>query len=221
EAATKTVPDPVAVGDLKLIFSLDAKGLQGVERDLPLRPNIPRQAFLHVSNERGAATEVKVELSAGGEPVTTKTLKIAAGVGTLTPVSFGTAPIEKDGKPPVLAPVKSPLMVRLLDLKDRELEAVGIGVASPQRYVKVDSIFFDPTKQPDGTKNVLEVQLSPIKTAFQGPPARVDLVLNPQRIPNLKPGQAKQGTYSGRLYPDGSLVLHAENLEFNDKAEGE
>ena len=211
-----------AVGDLKLIFSKDAKGSQGVERELPLRPNLPRQAFLHVLNEKGAAAEVQVELSAGGEPLLpAKTLTIPAGVGGLTKVIFGTAPVEKDGKPPVLAPVKSPLIVRLLDAKGRELETVGIGVVSPQKYVKVESISFDPTTQPDGTKNVLEVQLSPIKTAFQGPAARVDLVLNPDRAPSLKRGQEKKGRYSGLLRAGGNLVLRAENLEFVSSAEGE
>src|SRR5205807_9173375 len=80
----------------QLIFSDDAAGQKGAVRELRLRPNQPREVFLHVRSDKGAAA-VKVELIAGGQPVASAPAMLPAK-GGLTPVVFGKAAEPKDPK---------------------------------------------------------------------------------------------------------------------------
>jgi hypothetical protein len=110
------------------------------------------------------------------------------------------------------------MTARLLDAKGKLLKEILIGVARPKEYVNVDQIFFYPVTK-EGTKNVLEVRLS-AKGTFTGTTAApVELVLDPNRVPSLKPEQEKVGRYAGQLRPGTPLTLRAENLQFREGAE--
>src|SRR5205807_2402852 len=108
-----------------------------------LRPNVRRQVFLHLRNKTAAAQDVRVELTAGGQPVASTAIPKAAK-DAVTPVIFGKAPPDKkDAKPPALAPVNGPLTARVVDATGKVLDEILIGVARPKEYVNVDKITFD------------------------------------------------------------------------------
>jgi hypothetical protein len=200
----------------RLFFSQDPKGQEGVVYRLRLRPNVRTQAYLHVRSEAGKDTKVKVALYAGDEPVPGAAVVVPIAKG-ITPIIFGKAPPPKDGKPAplVLAEADGPLTVRLYDLKGQKLDELPVGVVAPRVYVTPDSVTFDPREREDGKKNVLEIKLS-ANEEFTGEPARVELVLPPERIPDLLPGQKREGSYGGLLRPGTPLVLRAENLKFRE-----
>ncbi len=138
-----------AAAQTQVIFSQDPKGKEGVVNELRLRPNIPRETFLHIKHT-GPKTTVKVVLFAGNKPVpgASKVLELPAGKGILKPVVFGEAPPPKDGKPAPLplAPLRGSLSIRLLDDKDMDIEDTDparIEVAAPSEYVKVLLPVFD------------------------------------------------------------------------------
>ena len=99
------------------------------------------------------------------------------------------------------AEIRGPLSFRLFDLKGKQLDVAPIGVAPPNEYVTAEAMW-DPG---DGTRNVLEVKLSAGEN-FTGAPAAVELVLPPERIPDLLPGK-KKGRYTGQLRPGTPLML--------------
>jgi hypothetical protein len=218
--ATLLAARPVAAqagGDRpELWFSQDARGQQGKVRWLRLRPNVKTQVYLHVRSEAGSPGMLKAVLFSGKKPLPLASVPVKVARG-ITPVIFGKAPPPKGVKPAPLplAETSGPLSVCLFDAKGQKLDEVRIGVATPREYVAVDAVLFDPREQADGKKNVVEVRLS-ARPNFTGEPARVELVLPPERIPDLLPGQKKEGSYSGLLRPGRPLVLRAENLKFRE-----
>ncbi len=185
-------------------------------RKLRLRPNQPRQVFLFVDTKAlpAKAAGIRAELIAGKVPVATAAVKLPAK-GALAPIVFGMASPPKDGKPAPLplTEVKGPLSVRLVDADDMTLDTIPIGVAHPSEYVQVVKVAFQPTGHPSGKPNVLEVTLAATEN-FVGPPARVELLLPPERIPALVAGRRKEGSYAGTLSPRAPVTLRAENLVF-------
>jgi hypothetical protein len=205
----------------QLFFSQDPEGVVGAVNRLRLRPNVLTKLYLHVRSEGGPAAKYEVALFAGEKRVPGVAQELPKLVKGINHVIFGKAPPpkdkDKDGKPAPL-PLKEapgPLSVRLLDAKGLVIDTVPIGVAAPKEYVTVDAVSFDPGGSEDGKKNVLEVRLS-ARPNFAGDPARVELVLPPERIPDLIPGQKKEGSYGGLLKPGQPLVLRAEDLKFRE-----
>jgi hypothetical protein len=204
-----------AQGALQLRLSSDAEGENEVKSPVQLRPNNLLPLFLHVTNT-GPATEVTVEM-VDGDRKSVKTppfqARGAKDAGGRTSFSFGKPP-EKDAKPAPLVPGKAPLTLRLFPKgSDMPAHEVTIDVARPNLYAKVKEITFASDEEDTGRKNVLTVVVEALDT-FAGDPARVDLVLDPERIPSLKPGQEKVGRYSGLFSKGRPLTLRAENLEF-------
>lgn len=225
--AALTGPAAAQPPNLELTFSDDAAGEVGRVNELRLRPNVRRPVFLHLKNTGGPAT-VRVEVVGGGR-VLASTPPFAAKGAAPIPVIFGKpeVPKNKDGKPEApkdakpapLPKVPGPVHIRVVaDGPKGEVlkETPLVRVLRPSEYVTVDSITFDPTARADGKKNVLEVRLIP-GANFSGTPARVDLVLRPDRIPALVPSPRRQGAYSGLLAAGGALVLRAENLQLRDE----
>src|SRR5262249_18783226 len=60
-----------AAAQAKLRFSDAPAGTKNPTYDLLLRPNVPREVFLHVENEGGPARKLKVELVAADQVVAT------------------------------------------------------------------------------------------------------------------------------------------------------
>jgi hypothetical protein len=200
---------------LKLLFS-DRPEDPKPRPYLTLRPNLEQAVFLYVQNANDTTEDVKVELRSGGIPLPDGTQSLKVEGTKPVQVVFAKAPAAPGEKPPVLAPLKGPFEVRLLDPKNTVLDEVKLDIARPSEYVDVTAIKFDPTAQ-EGTQNRLFVRVR-AKETFAGPRCRVELVLRPDRIPGLVPGQKKEGTYAGYLTrPGDEVVLLAENLQFLGK----
>lgn len=202
---------------LKLRFSDKANDPEPKEF-LTLRPNLAQQIFVYVQNANNTTEEVTVELRAGGNSVPGGVQPVKVEGNKPQRVLFGKpAPAPAD-KPLVLTPLAGPIDLRLLGDKNAVLDEVKLDVARPNAYVDVTSIKFDPSEQ-GGVRNRLIVRLR-AKESFAGAPCRVELVLRPERIPGLVPGQKKEGTYAGHLTRAGDdLVLVAENLKFQSGTE--
>lgn len=206
-----------ASAQLELRFSQNPDSLRGDGFiNLRLRPGVTQELFLFVDSSSAKDLPVRVELLSAGRVVATKSLTVKKNERTR--VEFGKT-VPKDGKPLPLTEMALPLSVRLVDKAGTpvltplgEPVEVPIGVARPKEFLKVERKNFDAE-----AGNVLElfVIVRDDKT-FIGPPARVDLVLSPDRIPALVPDQPKKGSYGGwvRKGPDGGLVLRAEGLQF-------
>jgi Carboxypeptidase regulatory-like domain len=186
-----------------------------------LRPNSPQEVFPFVKNDDVKPREMTVQLLVSGAAVASQKVKVAPGA--TEPARFGppapaapaagapAAPVP----PPSFVELKGPAAFRLLDETGKALgEAVPVEVARPSRYVEVPVIRYYPRSE-DNPTNRLAVTLR-VREKFPGR-ARVDLVLLPDRIPGLVPGQIQKGVYGGFLPGDGSqtLSLVAEDLKFS------
>jgi hypothetical protein len=215
-------PRAAAQSELRFSPVSDPKGAEGTLRELRLRPHVHTEMFLHIHKPADApAAAYKAVLYAGKDPVASADVKADKAI---TAVKFGVAPPPKDGKPAPLplAETDGPLSIRLLDEKGDKVDEVEIGVAAPKEYVKPGQPSFTlaPASEEkengdkgNGPRGVLEVTLSALPTFHGSTPARVELVLDPERLPYLVPGQKKQGSYAGVLLPGQPLVLRAENLQ--------
>ncbi|MCI0457970.1 MAG: carboxypeptidase-like regulatory domain-containing protein [Gemmataceae bacterium] len=198
-----------ALAQPELRFSDDPKAERGTGLlKLRLRPNLLQEMFLFVDNDGAKDIVVRVELAAGTQALASTT--VTAKANGRTQVSFGKSE-PKDGKPIPLTERPWPLAVRMLDKDGKQIGAeIAVGVARPREYVQLTRKTFSA-----GEENTLEL-LVEARPGFIGPPARVDLVLSPERIPDLVPDQPQKGTYGGfvRKGEGGELLLRAENLEF-------
>jgi hypothetical protein len=191
---------------------------------LPLRPNLTQNFFVYVDNLNGQNAKLKVEVRADGKVIDGGSADVTMEAGQkITPIVFG-KPAEKPPAtpappaPPAFAEVKGALKIVLLDMANKPIDEVTLNVAQPKDYVQVTKISFNPS--PVGErKNQLRVELKANPATFAGPPCRVDLVLDPSRIPGLAVSK-KLGTQGGFLAePGAELVLTADNLAFTDAKE--
>src|SRR4051794_7283686 len=207
---------------LQVLLGYRADG-KDAKRFLALRPNVQQEVFVFIRNEESADRQVTVSLLADDAPVLTQKVK-ADGGNKLTRLVVprpaapaaapGAAPAGGGEKAPPMTELAGALRVRLQEEggaklgRDAELE-----VARPTAYVEVSPPEFFPEAGTE--KNRLVVRVRPGKE-FAGPPCRVDLVLRPDRIPDLVPGQRRKGVYGGYLSGAAGeeLVLVAEDLRF-------
>jgi hypothetical protein len=206
-------PPPCAAQDkLQLLFSDNPKDAEPKEF-LTLRPNVTQPVHIFVRNPTETTQEVTVELWAGESPLAPPQ-KVKAEANKLTRVSLG-KPAAPGEKPAPLVAVNGAFEVRLRVDEKTPPVVEKLVMLAPGEYVKVTSISYDPSEQ-GGKKNRLTVRLRADRTLL-GPRCRVELVLNPDRIPGFVRGQKKEGTYAGYLLRAGEeLVLTAENLQFED-----
>src|SRR5262249_45666061 len=135
------------------------------------------------------------------------------------PAPAGAAPAP--GKPAEPPELPGPLVFRLLDKDNKVLATADVSVLHPKDYVLKPVIAYYPTPDPKAgieAPRTLQVKLQTEPT-FSGPPCRVDLVLRPDRIPELVPGQKKSGSHGGRLKRGGELGLQAQKLQFRGRSE--
>jgi hypothetical protein len=205
---------------LRIVFSDNPDKPTDPRTDLRLRPNVQQAFYLYVENTSDKPAEATVELLANGQPLGVEPQKVQVEARGFRRVVFAkpappapaapdkpaAAPAPAD-KPPALMELPGPLQVRLVDDKKQVLDETEVRLARPDEYVTVKSIQFDPGRR--SLTVVLEA-----KPEFAGPRARAELVLRPDRIPALAPGQKKQGSYGGYLDRAGdTLVLEATNLQ--------
>jgi hypothetical protein len=223
---------PAAAQNPLLYFSFkrDPTSTTEMVRVLRLRPHVRTEVFLQVYNpDETPAENYTVELRDGDTVVASAPVEV--GKKGIKRVSFGPPPPPpKDPKAPPLplTEAKGPLTVRLMKGKAEVKNAgVSIDVASPREYVDVKpQPIFKLVPVDEGKENgegpregIFEVRLL-AKSTFYGtadrPSARVELVILPERVPDLLPGQRKYGSYGGDLVPGEPLVLRAERLKFRE-----
>ncbi len=219
--------------DFKIRFNT-APTAEGRKEGLLLRPNQVLDYFVFVENASAKDEEVTLDVLAGGKVIEGGSKTFTAKANDATLVKLGMPPPPAGDKPaPPAAPDKAappPALVELpgevkfvLSAKDAagkrvELTAVDLVVARPSTYIEVAKAEYDPRPQAGGKiKNQLRVTLRAGKD-FQGGTCRVELVLDPTRIP-VQNDAKHEGTRGGKLERAGDEVtLTANNLQFVDAA---
>jgi hypothetical protein len=199
---------------------------------LPLwRPNQTQDYYLFVENVTGKLEEVTVEILAGGKPIDGGSAIVKANPNGLTPVPLGKPPMPQPPPPVPAAPPVPPAPPQLAEVKGTvrfvvssknaakrgDFDDVTLVLAKPSDYVEVLVAKYD-LKEEAGIKNQLVIKVR-AKTDFQGGRCRVDIALNPSRIPGFVDTPKKEGTRGGYLQQAGDeLTLTANNLQFRDVA---
>lgn len=194
----------------------------GRVRNVLMRPNLDEQLFLHVRNPTEREQELTVSLATGPNDTdefaranvrvpARATARVEGPKATPPP---GDKPPEK---PAPGTPLRGNLYLRLLDKRSDTLDSstLPVRVELPSQYVEAAATF---EGEPGAAKNKLVVTLRDRTPArpFPGPPAKVQLVVDPNRIPGLIAESVKIGTFRGELPPGGQLTLAAENLRFRE-----
>ena len=210
---------PGAVEPWQILIGEGHDAPPSAEGDLRLRPVKDRQPFtLYTLNPSGKPRKVNVEVKDLGSGVGGALAFVSQGTGQ--PETVGApAPEAKPGTAPAPPPevelpeFLGPLQVRVLDAEDPKkvlaTRLVGVSVATPLEYVRVDAVEFAPAKPPEPNRLTLKLKAT---MPLTGPPCPIELVLPPDRIPGFI--SADDGTFQGTLPPDGQeLRLYAENIK--------
>jgi hypothetical protein len=199
---------PGAAVRLHLSDRPDDKEPDKAVRPNALRPNVPQEVFAYVKNDSAGPQKVTLQVLAGGAPVAVTTFEVAANALAPAP-AVKAAPGDKGE----LKELKGPVVFRLVGAKGDKLgEDVRVIVDRPANYLEPPVVKFYPGK---GGKNRLVAIVEPNRKEFKGPRCRVELVLRPERVPGLVPGQKKKGVYAGYLTgATKKLYLVAEDLQF-------
>jgi hypothetical protein len=215
---------------IKLRFATTTDHADAKETPL-LRPNQAQAFYLFVYND-GKEEEVTVEVQAGGKPIDGGTATFPAKANDFTLVPLGKPPAPPAAPQPPPAPAEKPAAPPLVEVKGAlrfvlygkakdaagkrvPLDEVTPVVAKPSDYVEVFGALYDLKEKPS-VKNQLVIRVR-AKPNFQGGRCRVDLVLNPNRIPGLVDTPKKEGTRGGYLQQAGDeLTLTANNLQFRE-----
>ncbi len=217
-------------GQFKLWFSLTSNSADAKDFTL-LRPNQTQDLYLFVKSTATADEEVTVEVLAGDKPIEGGTVTFVAAKG-FTLVRLGKAapagekplappaPGAPPPPPPELAPLTGALKFTLRgkdkDGKPVDLEEVtNVAVAKPSKYVEISAKSYKLDVNAD-IKNRLEFKIKAGSNFPGGTKCRVELVLDPNRIPGLVEGP-REGNWGGFLQNPGDvLTLRADNLKFDD-----
>jgi hypothetical protein len=207
QAPQSAKAQPAAM-EAQLFFSPESQGAKAGVGELALRPKVAQQFYLYVKNISTKEITPSVELRVGGKALAVWKSKEAIKPNSdPVKVNFVEKPPQPGEKPPELALVAGTLEAVAL---------VGGSVASdPARVlvVRPDTYVEDPTLEYNAKTNTLRARIR-AKPTFSGPPARVELVLRPDRIPALVAGQKKVGSYAGSLTAKDPVTLFASNLQF-------
>jgi hypothetical protein len=199
---------------VRLILStrrIDKAPAPDEERSNVLRPNVEQELLTYIQNDGPEAKTVKVQLLADGvEVIPTKDHQV--GSGKLVQFPWPHLAEPPAAKP---TPLTRPVVFRLLDANGNKLgEDKTLSADRPGNYLDAKPVFI-PRRGSES--NRLIVKLTP-NDKFKGPPCRIQLVLDPERIPSLIAGQKKKGFYAGSVTgeknEDGfrSLNLIAEDI---------
>jgi hypothetical protein len=184
-----------------------------------LRANTTQEILTYLINDGDEEQTVTVQLLANGTLVASQKTPVKAKAYALVPWPR-TATAQAD-KPAPLPELAGEVSIRLADEggKPYKEEPGRPWLKGIRLFVEPPSAYLTPTLQfiPDatGSKNTLTAEVS-ARDTFWGPPCPVELVLDPERMPALVPGQKKEGQYAGfvrRVGGDVSpLYLVARNL---------
>ncbi len=186
-----------------------------------LRCNVENRVYLSVKNDTAIAEAVTVRLSVPGPAGKMKPLaeqKLSVPANKTVPVLFPPPEPPKDGKPappPPLAPLAGPpFKIQFQVVGKAKVLAEGevyFRILHPNQFVNVQQPEFDLLEE--GNTLVVKAEA---KEDFTGPPARLELVLQPDRIPGLIVNK-KEGVYAQKLRKAGDKTrLVARNLLFRN-----
>jgi hypothetical protein len=226
-----------AKDDFELLFGF-TKDKAKAAKDFVLRPNVQQEIYVFVNNKSKKDETVTVEVRADGQPAEGGTLTLLAKAESITPAPFGKAaapadkaadkapekPADKGAdKPPTLGELKGEVEFVLsgknpMGNVEEWDKKTGIKVRRASEYLEEPKIRYTPARPSEGVEASLEVLVT-AKKDFAGPPCVVELVLNPERIPNLDPEQTIMGSLRGSLSaPEKTQRLTAERLKFRRTA---
>ncbi|HTU21202.1 MAG TPA: carboxypeptidase-like regulatory domain-containing protein [Gemmataceae bacterium] len=187
-----------------------------------LRPNITQEILTYLQNDGAEARTVIVQLLAGGVAVASRQMEVAPG--KLVQVAWPGIPPPPAAavKPPVLTELTPPVAFRLLDAQGRVLgKDVVLEVDRPSYYLDAE-LEFVPARGEENNRLIATVTPN---ARFKGPRCRVQMVLDPLRIPGFIVGQKPKGVYAGFVTAarssDGvarSLFLAAEDIRLRPDA---
>lgn len=181
-----------------------------------LRPNIEQEVLTYVQNDEAQAQTIKVQLLADNVEVAASKPH-SVDPGKLVQIQWPRVAETPSTKPTDLT---RPVVLRLVDAAGDPLgEDRRLTVERPDNYLDA-SVEFVPRSGSE--TNRLIATVTP-KATFKGPPCRVQLDLDPARIPVLDPGQKKKGVYAGSVRGEKdsegnfrSVHLAAEDVRLNE-----
>ena len=189
-------------------------------RNVLLRPNVDMTFHVFVHNPTDKPQEITVVIASGpsdADKLADAAVRVPAR-STIRVAAPKAAPGTPPEKSPPTASIGSALYLRVLDRAGDVLDRsppLAVRVLIPSDYVDASAEF---KSDPDPLKNRLTVRIfdrTPLKK-FAGGPAKVRLSLTTDRIPNLIPESAEDGTFVAELPAGGDAVLVANNLRFRD-----
>jgi hypothetical protein len=230
-AAVAALGAPAARAEPTLLLTDDPKPPTESRWDyVPLRPNVEQTFYLWVHNPDKKDARVVVALvDAEGRDVRgmrTKPLTVKPDA-TERVVFEATPPTTTPAAPPAAAGQPAPAVPPGTELKkgppfnynlvlldadtNKQLGKFAVQLLRPQDYIQEPKGYFI------GATGQLQITVkAEDATKFGGPPARVELVLPPDRIPGLRTDVAREGSYERELtVPNDSVVLTADNLQFD------
>jgi hypothetical protein len=174
-----------------------------------LRPNVTQEVFAYVQNDGAADETVSVQLWADDVKVTASP-PVTVAKNKRAAVTWPRPPMP----PAKMTELNGKVVIRLVDAKEKPIGVdVEVLIDRPSNYLDARLKFYPEAEG----KNYLEAIVSPREGFFKGPPCRVSLDLQPDRIPGFVPGQPKRGVYSDFVTArTKSIVLEAENLQFRE-----
>jgi hypothetical protein len=187
-------------------------------RNVLLRPNVEMGFHVYVHNPTDNPQDVTVVVASGpgeADEIARSAVRAAAKSTVRVPAPKAAAGTPPD-KPPPSGPVRSGLHLRVLDKNGDVIDrtpAMPVRIQVPSQYVEPTVTFQGEPGAPENRLTVTIKDRTPARP-FAGPPAKVQLVLSPDRIPGLIPESARDGTFQGEVPPGGEAVLVANNLQF-------
>ncbi len=173
-----------------------------------LRPNVIQEVLAYVRNEGAADEMVSVQLLADGFKVASPTVTVQKG-------KTAAVTWPRPAMPPAkMTELSGKVVIRLVDAKEKKIGAdVEVLIDRPSNYLDASLKFYPEAEG----KNYLEAIVNAREGFFKGPPCRVSVDLQPDRIPGFVPGQPKRGIYSDFVTTRmKSIDLVAENLQFRE-----
>jgi hypothetical protein len=207
--AAAQAPPPVR---LLLSYRSEDTAPEKTPRPSVLRPNVLQEVYAYVKNDSAEVQKVTAQLVAGGAVVaSTRAVTVDGGDLKDLAAEGGWTPKPDPEKAPVLRELRGRVAFRLVDGAGKPLgKDLPVQIDRPANYVRATLTFY-PGRE---GKNRLVAEVEPTDQ-FKGPRCRVELVLRPDRIPGLLPGQRKKGVYVGYLTRSTKkLFLVAEDLQF-------
>jgi hypothetical protein len=199
---------------LRILFSDNPNEPSGAKTDILFRPNKEQRFYLFVENPTNRDHKITVKLQGGNPPADLgASAPISVAAGKTQRFDFGKLAPPAPGMPlPFIAVNGPPYRFQLVitDEKGVELppQVTYAGLLRPSQYLNIPEIRYE-----SGTGS-LSVTVTTLPQ-FSGPPAQVEMILSPSKIPGLNPASVGASGTSGTSLSKGeTATLVAKDLSF-------